>query len=65
MKRSEAIAKIKESLGGFTPDDDKVANWILKDLEALGMVPPIIEEKSWQMLPSGEMVYAVHEWEEE
>jgi len=33
--------------------------------EKAGMVPPILEDKSFIMLDSGEMTYAVHEWEPE
>ncbi len=40
MKRSEAIRIIKDNLSGYTPDDEKCANWILEDLEKVGMLPP-------------------------
>lgn len=63
MKRSEMIANVvKDSDGKY---DKNTVNEVLFLLESYGMAPPIIKEQSWQMLPSGEMVYAVHEWERE
>jgi hypothetical protein len=46
MKKSEVIELIKESLGGFTPNDEKVANWILDDLLKVGMLPPYTENNT-------------------
>jgi hypothetical protein len=68
MKRSEMITLIskvilnKTSYFHLTPEE---ADLILTEIEKLGMMPPIIKSKSFKMLPSGELTYAVHEWEPE
>jgi hypothetical protein len=41
------------------------ADRILRDLEEAGMLPPEIAEKSYRILPDGEMIHAVNEWEPE
>lgn len=41
------------------------AGTILAYVELMGMLPPTNEEKSFQMLPNGEMIYQVNEWEAE
>jgi hypothetical protein len=61
MKRSEALNLIWEAINELED-----ANLILARLEKAGMMPPIIEEKSWLISgDNGEMTYAVHEWEPE
>ena len=72
MKRSEMLIKIARYYGirhcmvesnYITPLE--FCQEMLELIEDLGMVPPIQEENSFQMLDTGEMTYAVHEWEEE
>lgn len=41
------------------------ADKILRDLEEAGMLPPMLKNESFKMLPSGEMIYNVNEWEPE
>lgn len=82
MKKSQAIAKIKDKIMSLNYNRKYLAphteeaidpnKWyefeamdILKTIESLGMVPPMIKEKSFTMLESGELTYAVHEWEPE
>ena len=76
MKRSDALKIIDDTysefcsdwmkanlndLEGFVPLNER----ILSTLEKAGMLPPLIEEQSFKMLPSGEMIYNVNEWEPE
>lgn len=67
MKRNAMIEVIKKVWADSTswPSDQIVADKILEAIEKAGMVPPIIPEKSYTMLPNGELTYAVHEWEPE
>lgn len=70
MKRSELVNKISNFLRGYQDDgfvDERndAADALLATIESSGMVPPMIKEKSFTMLPSGELTYAVHEWEPE
>lgn len=60
MKRSEALNLIWDSINELED-----ANHILTKLEKAGMMPPIIKEKSFQLLENGVLTYAVHEWESE
>ena len=50
-----------DNLEGFVPLNER----ILSALEKAGMLPPQDDNKSFRMLPSGEMVYNVNEWESE
>jgi hypothetical protein len=64
MKRSEMLKTITSHfLNGIDFDAATRAENLLSTLEILGMQPPIIEEESWKLLDSGELTYAVHEWE--
>lgn len=74
MKRRDALMLIANQLDflagkfegvrtEFTKDELNRADVILTTLEQAGMVPPMIKEKSFIMLESGEMIYACHEWE--
>jgi len=67
VKRSEALQLIKDSLQeiDMNANTPLFAEEILKKLEKAGMEPPINDEKSFTLLPSGELTYAVHEWEAE
>lgn len=67
MKRSEMVKKVQDLLnGGYNPNHtDGQASDFLSELEKAGMVPPMIEDKSFTTLPNGELTYAVHEWERE
>lgn len=47
------------------PEEFPSAEAILNCVEEAGMLPPEDANKSFQMLPSGEMVYNVNEWEPE
>lgn len=46
-------------------EESELAEWLLESIEEKGMMPPEVTEKSFRILPSGEMTYAVHEWEPE
>lgn len=73
MKKSEAKNLIKElievNLDTFPikecQDATVLSALILEALERKGMMPPIIEEKSFITLDNGQDIYAVHEWESE
>ena len=69
MKRSEMVAILERTINaGLYQDhqfDTHDVSKLLEVLEKAGMMPPIIEEESFKMLPSGELTYAVHEWEAE
>ncbi len=79
MKRSEMLEKMVFSMEIHAGNDpawlDQMpsvkagaydyANKILRDLEENGMLPPELKEESFKMLPSGEMIYNVNEWEPE
>jgi hypothetical protein len=62
MKRSEFLKKAQEKLGEYTKTE---LEQTLEVFQELGMLPPTIEEESFVMLESGEMVYNVNEWENE
>ena len=67
MKRSEMVKNILKVL---KKNEDctlgtKVAKELLDVIEAAGMVPPMIREKSFICEADGRMSYAVHEWEPE
>ncbi len=47
------------------PQDDYLIYSLLDEVEKSGMVPPMLDDKSFTMLESGELTFAVHEWEEE
>lgn len=73
MKRSEMLDKIAFVIScspaysapvSHYLDEHKMALEVLNAIEHLGMVPPIIKEKSFTMI-DGVMTYAVHEWEKE
>jgi hypothetical protein len=80
MKKSEAILSLSEKLQKSQNllDGYKKGSITLKCLcdnlatravdyceKELGMLPPEITEKSYKILSSGEMIYAVNEWESE
>jgi hypothetical protein len=69
VKRSKALDKIVRILYDNTSltkfDVRAAAELALDTMEELGMSPPIIKEKSFKMLPSGEMIYEHREWESE
>jgi len=69
MKRSNMLKQIERILFDNnligSEEHEIVAKQILDVLESEGMVPPIVKEESWKILPSGEMIYAVHAWEDE
>jgi hypothetical protein len=70
MKRSEMIGVMIQGSRDYNPTSPinlHQANIILEFMEKAGMVPPIIQEKSWLIADpdTGEMTYAVHEWEPE
>ena len=66
MKRSQAIKRIQEVLEeAYGEENSPYADCILTVLENDGMLPPEIKEQSFKILPSGEMVYNVNEWEPE
>ncbi len=70
MKRSEmvdeyiSVLKQYNAAGSFD-DHNRLANYLLEVTELMGMAPPMLEDKSFIMLDSGEMVYEVREWEDE
>lgn len=47
----------------FSTEDQ--AEYILGCCETWGMLPPENKEKSFKILPNGEMLYNVNEWDEE
>lgn len=61
MKRSEMLLNIQLERSCEIEEAESILNMV----EKFGMVPPIIESESWKILESGEMTYAVHEWEKE
>ena len=68
MKRSKMIEIIKEYLDllkdeslNLSKDTQNQAEYILGCCETWGMLPPQDDNKSFRMLPSGEMVYNVNE----
>jgi hypothetical protein len=80
MKRSEVILSLSEKLqksqnllDGYKNGSidlkclcDNLAKRAVDYCEKeLGMLPPEITEKSYKILSSGEMIYAVNEWEPE
>lgn len=80
MKRSEAILSLSNKLqksqnllDGYKNGSidlkclcDNLATRAIDYCEGeIEMLPPTITEKSYRMLPSGEMIYAVNEWEPE
>lgn len=74
MKRSEMVKLVLNDIKDILNNSPKVINdienkntieLILDLLESKGMLPPTDEEKSFKMLPSGEMIYQVNEWEPE
>lgn len=74
MKRSEVLKELEDILYASENIEDPaglsdysaLAEEVLKELEKLGMVPPVIMEKSWKIdEDTGEMIYAVHSWESE
>ena len=73
MKRSEMLLVIENILFMGTSklntlsyeSYSQLSEDLLSSLEDYGIKPPIIKEQSFTMLPSGEMVFAVHEWEKE
>lgn len=70
MKRSEMIDKIKELIEinlenlSVIPDASLVSALILEMQERSGMVPPINEKESFQILDNGKMTYEVRQWDE-
>lgn len=73
MKRSKMLSKIASVIINYNEahciiNRDKameMAEVILGIQEENGMLPPEIKEQSFKILPSGEMVYNVNEWEPE
>ena len=67
MKRSDARNRIELFLLNMNQACSlkEQAESILEYMEELGMLPPTDQEKSFQILPSGEMTYQVNEWEKE
>lgn len=69
MKRSEIIKVIYDTMRdnhfGQYGEFYKMAENVLDSIEEAGMVPPMIEEKSFYLADNGEEIYATHEWEEE
>jgi hypothetical protein len=41
------------------------AESILRIIEEAGMLPPMINDESFVLTPSGELIYASNEWEED
>jgi hypothetical protein len=65
MKRSTMIKKaLNHDLNTVCVNEAQVER-MLAVFEKLGMLPPEITEKSYKILSSGEMIYAVNEWEPE
>ena len=63
MRRSTMIKKaLKHKLNTICVNKEQVVR-MLEVFEKLGMLPPEINEESNKILPNGEMVYAVKEWE--
>lgn len=67
MKRSEMLDKIRAVLINELNYDYIIGldRMVLEEIEEAGMLPPTLENKSFQILPSGEMAYEVNEWEPE
>ena len=67
MKRSDARSRIELFLLNMNQACSlkEQAEHILEYMETLGMLPPTDQENSFQMLPNGEMIYQVNEWEKE
>lgn len=70
MKKSEMIKLIGDELYDILPAPlckyaDNDAARILRIIEEAGMMPPINEAKSFDILQSGQMTYEVYEWEPE
>jgi len=72
MKKSEMVNKILPDIKYMMkqyncnyPYPEDVAHHVLDIVTKHGMLPPIVEEKSFQILDNGEMTYSVNEWEED
>jgi hypothetical protein len=67
MKRSDMIEEIRKVLEMNGKDNGygELEEALLHTVEHFGMMPPIIESKSFTMTEKGELIYAVHEWETE
>ena len=77
MKRSEAVKIYADNIKAFKlflkdvdwseEKRDQELAFILLGVaeETLGMTPPLIDDESFRLLPSGEMTYEVRRWDKE
>lgn len=67
MKRSEMLKILYEETDSWNNSVTSVnlIDFLLDTIELAGMLQPTIKSESFKMLPSGEMIYNVNEWESE